>query len=67
MLLLHTHRLRALLTHCCSQNDDDVDVQPFTPGNYSLQIFICDGQCGATAPNSGMYAQGFVNFTLHAK
>ena len=42
----------------------DDAAPPFSAGNYSLQIFFCEGECGSAHEWSKIYAQGSVNFTL---
>jgi len=40
------------------------EAEPFSPGLYGVQFFICAGDCSTAHPHSGIYDQANANFTI---
>merc|ERR1719399_145125 len=40
------------------------EQESFSPGNYKVEINICEGECGAPYPHTKLLASGMSNFTI---
>merc|ERR1712072_319695 len=40
------------------------EQEDFDPGNYKVDLAICEGQCGAPYPHTALYAEAATNFTV---